>query len=174
MLQLQDLIPYIVIVSHIVLATLFFAALARRSWGREATHFVGKHALPLSFFVSLAAVVGSLFYSEVVGFEPCVLCWWQRVFLYPTLVLFALAAWQKDRGIFLYSSTLALLAGVIALYHSYVYMGGTSILPCTALGGACSKVFVYAFGYITIPSMSLTVVLYLLLLAWANKLYQRS
>ncbi len=172
--SIQSLLPYLVVASHIVLVILFLATLARKGWGKELTHFVGKHALVFGFLVSLAAVVGSLFYSELVGFEPCILCWWQRVFLYPMVVFFALALWKRDRGVFLYSSVLALLAGVIALYHSYVYMGGSSILPCTALGGACSKIYVLEFGYVTIPSMSLTIVLYLLLLAWTNRLYHRS
>lgn len=170
--SIQTLIPYLVVASHIALAILFLAVLARRGWGKDLTNFVGKHALVLGLLVSLGAVLGSLFYSEIIGYEPCVLCWWQRVFLYPQLVLFTIATWKRDRDVFRYSAALSALAGVIALYHSYVYMGGTSILPCTALGGACSKVYVYAFGYITIPSMSLTIVIYLLFLYWANRLHE--
>ena len=169
---LTTTLPYLVLFSHVLLASLLLATLARRGWGREIFSFLGRNSLLLGFLVSLAAMGGSLFYSEVVGFPPCVLCWWQRVFIYPQAVLFALALWKRDLGVFLYSGTLSTMAGVVALYHSYVYWGGKSLLPCTALGGACDKIYVMEFGYITIPTMSLTVVLYLLLIAWINRLYK--
>lgn len=168
----KTILPLAGITSHVLLGLLLAAVLFRRSWGRKIFSFVGKNAIFLGFLVSLAAVGGSLFYSEVVGFEACALCWWQRVFIYPQAVLFAVALWAKEKSVFLYSVPLSILAGIVALYHSYVYVGGTSILSCTALGGACSKVYVMEFGYITIPSLSLTIVLYLLLLAWVNRLYK--
>lgn len=171
---IQTFLPYAVVLSHVVLAMAFFAVLGRRNWGKNIFTFLGRYAILISFLVSLAAVIGSLFYSEIVGFEACVLCWWQRVFLYPQVVLFAVALKMKNHAVFAYSAPLAVFAGVVALYQSYVYMGGTSVLPCTALGGACSKIFVMEFGYVTIPSMSLTIVLYLLFFAWVNRLYQRS
>lgn len=171
---LQALLPFAILASHVVFIILFLALIFRKSWGKNVALWTGQHSLILGFLVSLAAVSGSLFYSEIVGFEPCVLCWWQRVFIYPQLVLFLTALKFKDRSVFRYAWCLSLLAGVIALYHQYVYMGGQSVLPCTALGGACSKIYVMAFGYITIPMMSLTVVLYILILVWANKIYENS
>jgi disulfide bond formation protein DsbB len=172
--SIQTMVPYLVVASHILLIILFLAVLARKSWGRNIFHVLSSKALLWGLLIALAAVGGSLFYSEVVGFEPCVLCWWQRLFIYPQLVLFVVALWKRDRAVFKYSAALAALAGIVALYHSYVYWGGSSILPCTALGGACSKIYVYAFGYITIPAMSLTVALYFLMLAWAHRLSVRS
>lgn len=169
--NIASLVPYAVVISHAVLVLLFLALIFKESWGRGIVRFVGRHAVVLAFIVSLSAVAGSLFYSEIMGFEPCVLCWWQRLFIYPPAIIFLVALWHKTRSVFLYAVPLAICAGIVALYHSYVYMGGTSLLPCTALGGACSKIYVMAFGYITIPSMSLTIVLYILLLAWINRIY---
>lgn len=171
---IKTVLPFAGVLSHALLLFLFIAVLARNSWGRGTVSFIGKRAIIFGFIVSLAAISGSLFYSEVVGYEACVLCWWQRAFLYPQVVLFAAALWAKDKSVFLYSAPMALIAGAIALYHSYVYMGGKSLLPCAALGGACSKIYVMEFGYITIPSMSLTVALYLLVLAWINHLYRKN
>jgi disulfide bond formation protein DsbB len=172
--SIQTLVPYLVVLSHALFLFLVAAVIWRKSWGKKTFNLLGSKALAWGLLVALGAVSGSLFYSEVVGFAPCVLCWWQRVFIYPQLVLFAVALWKRDRGVFKYSAALSILAGIVALYHSYVYWGGESLLPCTALGGACAKIYVYAFGYITIPAMSLTIALYFLLLAWANRLYQRS
>jgi len=168
---IQSLLPYGVLASHVVFIIVLFAFIFRKSWGKDIAGFVGKHSIFLALLASLAAIVGSLFYSELVGFEPCVLCWWQRVFLYPQAVIFGVALWRRDTSPFLFAVPLVSLSALLSLYHSYVYMGGQSILPCTALGGACSKVYVMEFGYITIPMMSLTISLSILLLAWAHKLY---
>jgi len=164
-------LPYLALFSHFLLAALFVMAIFRDSFGKPVVNFIGKNSLLLGLLISLGAVLGSLFYSEILGYEACVLCWWQRVFLYPQLILFAIAFWKNDRSVFVYVAPLVSIAGVIALYQSYVYLGGASLLPCTAAEGACSKIYVKEFGYITIPMMSLTVVLYYLLLAWINRLY---
>ncbi|MEK7227492.1 MAG: disulfide bond formation protein B [Patescibacteria group bacterium] len=169
---IQMLVPYIVLGSHLLFTILFLAVIFKNSWGRKITAFLGIHGIVLALLVLLVAVGGSLFYSEIVGFEPCPLCWWQRLFIYPQLILFLTALKFKDRSVFRYAWRLSLLAAMIALYHQYVYMGGESLLPCTALGGACSKIYVFAFGYITIPMMSLTISLYVLLLARADRIYR--
>lgn len=165
----QSLIPLLVLASHVVLVFLFLAILFKNSWGREVVAWIGKRSIALGFLVALASMTGSLFYSEIVGFPPCVLCWWQRVFLYPQVILFGMALWKKRSDVFVFSVPLVLLSTIVSFYHQYVYMGGQSLLPCTALGGACSKIYVMAYGYITIPMMSLTAALYLLLLAWYHK-----
>ena len=167
-------LPYLALFSHIVLIALFLLVIFRDSFGKKAIAFLNQRALLIGFLISLGAIAGSLFYSEVLGYEACLLCWWQRVFLYPQLVLFAIALWKNERSVFAYSVVLSVFAGVIAAYQSYVYMGGASLLPCTAAEGGCSKIYVKEFGYITIPMMSLTVVLYYLLLAWINKIYRNS
>lgn len=134
--------------------------------------FLGKNAMVLALLVSLTAIVGSLFYSEVIGYEPCVLCWWQRVFLYPLVIIFGMAIWKKLSSAFLYSVPFVILGGIVAAYQSYISLGGYSVLPCTAVGSACAKVYVMSFGYITIPLMSLTIAFYILLLAWVHKIYK--
>jgi hypothetical protein len=65
------------------------------------------------------------------------------------------------------------IAIVLALYHSYVQWGGNPLVPCDA-NASCAKLYVYAYHYITIPTMSLTVAAALLLLYWANRLYKHS
>ncbi len=168
------LLPYLVLTSHLVFVFLLLNLIFRNSWGKVITNWFGRYSLALALVVALAAVTGSLFYSEVVGFEPCLLCWWQRVFLYPLSIIFAVAWWKGNRFAFNYAIPLATLSAILSTYHSYVYMGGTSILPCTALGGACSKIYVLAFSYITIPMMSLTISLFILILAWANNVYEKN
>lgn len=165
---------YATVISHVLIGVLILAGFFYRSWGRPVVAFVGRHAVLFGFLASLSAVAGSLLYSLVVGYEPCELCWWQRIFIFPQVILFGVAAYKKDGGVFRYAVPLSLFAGVVALYHSYIQLGGTySVLPCTATGSACTKVFVNEFGYVTIPTMALTVVLYILLFAWYKHLSKR-
>lgn len=170
--NIASLLPYTVLVSHVAFVFLLLAITSKNSWGRDVVNWLGRNALALAFAVSLLAIAGSLFYSELMGFEPCLLCWWQRIFLFPLAVIFGLALWKKNDSSFLYAGALALIAASIAAYHSYIQLGGTSLTTCTVLGSACREVYVLAFGYITIPFMSLTIALYILLLAWANKIYK--
>lgn len=134
--------------------------------------FVGKNALSLGFLLSLAVVGGSLFYSDIVGFEPCTLCWWQRVFLYPLVVIFGVGVRSGIAGVWSMVLPLTGLAGVVSLYQSYVNLGGTSLLSCTSAGGACSRLYVSEFGYINIPTMALTAIVYILLLYVFDRAYK--
>lgn len=171
---INQAIPYLVLLSHATLVALLLAILFRNSFGKEVVRFTGKYALHLGLLLSLGALVGSLFYSDAIGFEACVLCWWQRIFLYPMVVLFGVALWRKDRSVFSYVVPLALLTVAVGGYHELANLFGVSFLACTAEGGGCDRVFVRAFGYITIPVMSLTIAFGALLLAWVNRLYKKN
>lgn len=167
------LVPYMVLFSHLVLVFAFVAILARATWGREVYEFLGRNALVLGFLVALGAMLGSLYYSEIVGFEACVLCWWQRGFLYPIVLVFGVGFWRKKDYLFPLASVLALGALLVGGYQEISNLTGASLLACTDTEGACAKVFVKEFGYITIPVMSVTVSLYVILLAWVNKLFKQ-
>ena len=126
--------------------------------------FVNKYVVWLLFLTSFSALIGSLLYSEIIGFPPCDLCWIQRIFMYPQVALAFMALIKKDKSIAGYLLPLSLMGAIVSLYHSLTSWGfGASLLACTAVGGACSKVFVLSYGYITIPFMSFTVFAYLIL-----------
>lgn len=126
--------------------------------------FFSKRAILFSFFVSLTATMGSLFYSEIAGYTPCKLCWFQRIFMYPQPILFAVALWKKDKGIIKYALTLSVVGGLIALYHYLLQTGIVEGGACSVIGSysaACSQRFVMEYGYMTIPMMSLTAFAYI-------------
>ena len=72
--NLASFIPHFILFSHFALLVLILSLVFRKSWGSTVYNLVASHALVIAFAVSIAAVAGSLFYSEVMGFEPCVLC----------------------------------------------------------------------------------------------------
>ncbi len=168
---IKSALPWVVLVSHIVFVYLLSAYIFKRSWGKESIEWVHKRALSLSLLVSMVAVLGSLFYSVILGYEPCNLCWWQRVFLFPQFILFLTALKSKDRGVFKYAWRLSTLSIIVSLYNIYVQSGGNALIPCSATA-TCTKVYVLAFSYVTIPIMALTVGAYLILLSLIGRKYE--
>jgi disulfide bond formation protein DsbB len=106
--------------------------------------------------VAAGATAGSLFFSSVLEFAPCLLCWYQRIFLFPLVVLLALALFPLDRGVVRYALPLAALGGLVAAYHVLVYEGVVpeSLEPC-AKGVSCKEQYLELFGFVSIPMMAL-------------------
>ncbi|MDO8530248.1 MAG: disulfide bond formation protein B [bacterium] len=121
--------------------------------------WISRRAILLAFLVALVSTAASLFYSNVVGFAPCDLCWFQRIFMYPLVILFGVALIKKDSRVVMYTLPTAIVGGIISLYQNYIYYsngGLNAICQFTGLGVSCTKRYVFEFGYVTIPVMALT------------------
>ncbi len=129
---------------------------------------LGGVAVPLAFALTLVTSALTLYYSDVLGFEPCPLCWWQRVFLYPQVILFALAIW-KGIAVRLISVALSVLGLGVALYHHALQMLPAGALPCPATGPSCSQITLLEYGYITYPLMAATLFAFLIVLMFAHR-----
>ena len=110
----------------------------------------------LALIVAITATLGSLYFSEVAGFVPCMLCWYQRILMYPLAAVLAVGILRRDRGIAAYVLPLTLLGLAIATYHNLLYYGvlPESAQPCR-LGISCTTRQIEWLGFITIPLMSL-------------------
>jgi disulfide bond formation protein DsbB len=151
----------------VLLLIILISPLKRRGAGKKIAEFIGERAILLSFIVALAATAGSLFYSDIAGFEPCLLCWWQRIFLYPQSILLLTAFIKKDENMRLHAIILSAIGALIAVYHTFLQLGVNPLLPCSATGPSCSFVYFIEYGYVTIPTMSLTVFALILLFMFA-------
>lgn len=122
------------------------------AWDRAA-----EVALPLAAIVAWTSMLGSLYYSEVAGFIPCELCWYQRIAMYPLAIVLSVAALAKDRGVRRYSLPLAAIGAVIAIYHYQLerFPEQTALTSC-AVEAPCTVVWVWEFSYISIPMMALS------------------
>ncbi len=117
--------------------------------------FAGAYGLATGFVFSLSGSALTLVYSEIFGFPPCPLCWWQRVCLYPQVVLFAIALKTRDTSVALYSIALSTIGLGIAAYHHLLQVLPSGSLPCPAEGVvSCGQRFVFEFGFVTFPLMS--------------------
>lgn len=139
-----------------VLALLLAWAIGKPAW---LLAFVRMRAVRIAFIAALLAMLGSLSYSEILGYDPCKLCWIQRILMYPQVLLLGLALWGQHRGSRALLDSSLILSGlglVVSGYHYLLQLGIAPALPCAAVGysAACSQRFVLQFGYITLPLMA--------------------
>ncbi len=138
-----------------IMAFLYTYALPHDAFSKAISRFVTKNILWIGFIISLSAMISSLVYSDVIGFPPCMFCWWARVMFYPQVLLFGYALIKKDHTILPYTLLLTTCGLVITTYHSIIQMIGESAIPCSVSGVSCLTRDVYMFGFITIPFMGL-------------------
>lgn len=119
------------------------------------SNFFSKNGIKFAFVVTLMSVAGSLFYSEYAGFAPCNLCWFQRIFMYPQVILLGLALLKKEDKIIDYSLALSIIGLVISAYHNYIFLKSIDSTFC-GISGSCIIKYVLEYGYVTIPVMSFT------------------
>jgi disulfide bond formation protein DsbB len=126
--------------------------------GREARTalrgLVTPYALPMAALVAATAMSGSLYFSEVAHLEPCVLCWYQRIAMYPLVLLLGIAAVRRDAGIRPYAMALAGIGAVLSAYHVAVQrLPGLPSTSCSATA-PCSAIQVEVLGFVTIPVLA--------------------
>jgi len=110
----------------------------------------------LCWLVAGISATGSLFFSHVMEFAPCVLCWYQRIFLFPLIIILAAGLFPFDKSVVKYALPLAIIGWFTAAYHNLLYAGviPESIQPCTQ-GVSCTEEYIELFGFISIPMLSL-------------------
>ncbi len=134
----------------------------------KRSNFSSSTFIFLAFLVSLVATLGSLFFSEIMHFIPCSLCWYQRIFMYPLVLLFLVNLLYPDDKIFKYSFPLVIIGLLISIYHNLLIYKviPENLSPCVS-GIPCSVDYLNWFGFITIPLLSFfsyTTILILLIL----------
>jgi len=161
----------------VVLFVIILGSLQQKKWGKKIADFFGDDALLFSFLIAAGGTVASLFYSEFAHFLPCELCWIQRAFLYTQAVILLIAmVGRKAERRRLYNKlvekcciVLSCCGFAVAFYHTYLQLGGGAIIPCSASGPSCQYVYFLQYGYITIPTMSLTAFALILLFMLLKK-----
>lgn len=120
--------------------------------------------------VAVIATVGSLYFSEVAGFFPCELCWYQRVLMYPLVLVLGVAAYENYTGVWKMGLPLSVTGIGVATYHSFIQTAPDGVC---VLGGGCSAVYWEALGILTIPRLSLSAFVIitagLLAVAWLDR-----
>jgi disulfide bond formation protein DsbB len=114
-------------------------------------------SLLLSWLAAVIATLGSLYFSEVLNFIPCTLCWYQRIFMYPLAIILGIAFYRNDQGIFRYTLPLSIIGMIISGYHIALQkIPYLQQFEMCKSGVPCSKDYLNWLGFITIPMMAFT------------------
>lgn len=116
---------------------------------------ITKNILYIAFLQAFVAMLSSLYFSNIANLPPCVLCWYQRICMYPLAAILAVGIWRKDTKVYLYVLPLSIVGFFISAYHNLLYYGflPESITPCTQ-GVSCTLKLIEWFGFVTIPLLS--------------------
>jgi len=138
-------------------------------------------ALKIIFIQALVATLGSLYYSnfgdpvadiangtlfEGKGFEPCRLCWWARIFMYPIVVISGLGLIMKDKNALKYIITLAIPGLALEAYHYALQKFDITTSETCTLANPCTALSVDYFGFITIPFLCFVAFAVILGVGW--------
>ena len=117
---------------------------------------IKKNILYVAWFQALIATGGSLFLSQVLHWTPCELCWFQRIFMYPLLVILTVAILKPIKDIEYIILPLTCIGGLISVYHNLLMYRilPESFAPCTA-SVSCTIPYHFFFGFLTIPLLAL-------------------
>jgi len=171
--SIKTVIVWSTLITHILLAALMLLWIVSlwkprlKRVKKQVFAWITQHALWIGLFFVTAATAGSLFYSEIAKYTPCDLCWWQRIFMYPQVLIFGLAL-KKKLDVWPIVRWMSIIGGLVALVH-YATQWQSNATSCIAGDPACLAKYVFQFGYITIPLMALTVFALVLFLSCYHK-----
>jgi disulfide bond formation protein DsbB len=134
-----------------------------------------RFAMSVTFLFTLGASSVTLLYSEVFGFIPCGLCWFERIFLYPHIIIAGGALVMRDRVFApIYLIGLSVLGAVVALYHHYLQMGGSEFVNCPVSTVSCTQRILFEFNYVTFPFLAFSLFIFVIVLFLVKIMHERT
>ena len=150
-------------VGLLVLLVLFLAQVFfKNTLLKKLVKTLAPHNYYFVFLLSLIATLSSLFLSEIVKFQPCILCWYQRITMYPQTLLLYIAIIRREKVLTPYLIALNCIGVLVSLYHYSLHVLPRAIVllsPCssTYAGVPCDKGYNFYYGFMTFPYMAFTV-----------------
>jgi disulfide bond formation protein DsbB len=135
-----------------------------RDWYDGIARAIAPSALVMAWVVAVLATTGSLYFSEVAHFEPCRLCWYQRIAMYPLVVILGIGAAWRDAAAARYARAVAAIGALIAAYHVALEWVPALDSGACSVGTPCTLIWFREFGYISLPTLALTAFLLIITL----------
>ena len=132
----------------------FLALVVQASWAATWIATVRTYGVGAICAITSTAMVGSLYFSEVVGYAPCKYCWYQRIAMYSIAIISLVAALRKDNNIAPYALTLAALGLVVSVYHYLLEWGVVNQKTACSVEVPCTSIWFREFGFITLCFMA--------------------
>jgi Disulfide bond formation protein DsbB len=152
------------IVANVAVVVIVVAAVTGRVGA--LADVLGGTALTSAFAVALLATAGSLYFSEVARYEPCTLCWYQRIAMYPLVVILGVAVLRDDTRVRRYVLPIVAIGAVIALYHYALERVPALDSGVCSSAVPCTFIWFQELGFITLPYLALSAFLLIGALAW--------
>lgn len=132
--------------------------------------FIIDNALYLALIQAIIALCGSLYFSNILMLPPCVLCWFQRIAMFPLFITLIVGIVTKDKNTHLFVLPPAIIGWMIAFYHNLLYYKiiPDTLAPCST-GVSCTTRYIELFGFITIPLLSFTAFTVIIILMLIRK-----
>jgi disulfide bond formation protein DsbB len=111
-------------------------------------------ALPVAATIATVATLGSLWMSEVAGYVPCELCWFQRIAMYPLTIVLWVATWRRDAAVWLTVLPITGVGAAISVWHIAIERNPSMSGPCDPQA-PCAVLWVQELGFLTLPTMAL-------------------
>jgi len=116
----------------------------------------GTLALYVALVAAWTAMLGSLYFSDVRGYLPCTLCWYQRILMYPLTGLIAFGILRRDQHLHFLVLPFTLLGQGISTYHYLLEKTTIFGAPTACQAGiSCVTPWINWFGFITIPFLAM-------------------
>ena len=118
-----------------------------------------------AWLIAAVSTLGSLFFSEVMDLIPCVLCWYQRIFLFPLAIILLIGLFPLDKKVVNYALPLAIIGLIFTVYHCLLFFGviPENLQPCSQ-GVSCTDDNMELFGFLPIPLLALIAFLMIIIL----------
>jgi disulfide bond formation protein DsbB len=118
-----------------------------------------------AWLIAAVSTLGSLFFSEVMELIPCVLCWYQRIFLFPLAIILLIGLFPLDKKVVNYALPLAIIGLLFTVYHCLLFFGviPENLQPCSQ-GVSCTDDNMELFGFLPIPLLALIAFLMIIIL----------
>jgi disulfide bond formation protein DsbB len=140
---------------------------------RDALHAQERHPIGWAWAVALIAMAGSLYLSEIAHLLPCSLCWYQRIAMYPLVLVLGVGLVRADTGVWRYAMPLSVLGLLIAIYHVTIqWMPSLDVGACSS-GAPCTGRYLAVFGFVSIPTIAGAAFLLIVALLWLVRTLER-
>lgn len=135
---------------------------------------ISKFDIYFSWIAAILAMLGSLYFSEILNFVPCTLCWYQRILMYPLVVILGISIFKKDYNASIYALPFSILGMFFSLYHYLLQKSSifSEIHICNT-GIPCNAEYINLLGFITIPLLALIAFTFISSMLVLGRIYRK-
>ena len=169
---LNKLFSYLAILSVTISLLIIIAkySLNERSFiGSKFFEIISENSILLAWSLASLATLGSLFYSEVSNFIPCTYCWYERILMYPLVLILGIAVIRKDENAWIYGAPLSIIGIIVSIYHYQLQIfPDQNSISCSG-EASCAGKWILEFGFVTMPFMAFSTFLLISVLLLLNR-----